>query len=220
MQTAQNPKMMGPRLSWPAGPFLTWFWLSLPGTLWVWGFFDGGGAQLAKDAINPTGALSAFLMIFALAATPWQRLLRGRWGGVWLVRNRRYLGVASFAYAALHTLFYVAAKGGLDPLLSDLPKIYIWTGWVSFLLLVPLALTSNNASVRRLRKRWKPLQRLVYAAAIIGLLHIVSLHDWENPWEPLLIASPLIALELWRLRSNRKQGKKRPAQGDTGPSAA
>ncbi len=205
MQTLQDPKTVDPVRIRSAGPYLTWCLLSLPGTLWMWGFVSGGGSELARDALNPTGAVSAFLMIFALAATPWQKLVRGRWGSTWLVRNRRYIGVASFAYAALHTLFYVAAKQGLDPVLAELPKIYIWTGWVSFLLLVPLALTSNNAAVRRLRKRWKPLQRLIYPAALIGLLHIVSLHDWENPWEPLLIASPLIVLELWRVRVRLKR---------------
>jgi sulfoxide reductase heme-binding subunit YedZ len=160
---------------------------------------SGGGAELARDALNPSGALSAFLIIFALAATPWQRLTRNRFGSVWLVRNRRYLGVAGFGYAVLHTVFYLADAATLHHALAELPRLYIWTGWVSLLLLMVLAATSNNASIRALRKNWKSVQRLAYPAAIIGLLHIVSLNDWENPWEPLAFAAPLLALEAWRI---------------------
>lgn len=185
-------------------PYATWFWLTLPSLLWLWSFLEGGRPDMAGDVVNPTGALSAFLLIFALSASPLQRLTHGRWGSIWLVRNRRYLGVASFGYGALHTFFYLASKPSLSAAIEEISKIYIWTGWASLFLMVPLALTSNNTSVKRLRKRWKPLQRLAYPAALIGLLHIVSLHDWENPWEPLLIATPLIMLQIWRAFRNLK----------------
>lgn len=77
----------------------------------------------------------------------------------WLLRNRRYLGIASFCYALLHTLFYVLDAGSLSKMVSQLTRLDIWTGWLGLLIMVPLTLTSNDAAVRKLGRRWKTLLR-------------------------------------------------------------
>jgi sulfoxide reductase heme-binding subunit YedZ len=154
---------------------------------------------MTADALNPTGALSAILFIMALLATPLRRIWPRGPVALWLVRNRRYLGVASFGYALLHTLFYLLDAGSAAKVLAQLPRLDIWSGWLSLLIMAPLALTSSDGWVRRLGPRWKSLQRWAYAAALLGLLHAVSLNDWDDPWEPLIVSAPLIALQIWRM---------------------
>jgi sulfoxide reductase heme-binding subunit YedZ len=120
-------------------------------------------------------------------------------GPVWLKKNRRYFGVAAFAYAAAHTVFYLIDKASLDRVLTELPRFYIWTGWVAFALFLPLALTSMDHFVRRMGPRWKQLQRLTYPAAALTLLHWAALHDWRHPTAALVHFAPLIGLEAYRI---------------------
>ena len=181
----------------------TWAALALPALAWTVSLFQQG-VEMAEAALNPSGALSAFLLIFALLATP----LRHVWPQAavtrWLLRNRRYLGVASFGYALFHTLFYLIDAGSIHQIVVDLPRMDIWTGWLSLLIMVPLAVTSSDAAVRRMGPRWKTLQRWVYGAALLGFLHALSLNNWEDPWEPLIFAAPLIALQCWRVFGGRR----------------
>lgn len=99
---------------------------------------------------------------------------------IWLIRNRRYLGVAGFGYALLHVWFYLVETGSTGAVLAEAPRFDMWTGWLSLLIFVPVALTSNNGAVRWLGRRWKPAQRWVYAASVIGLIHVLSLNDWAT----------------------------------------
>lgn len=154
---------------------------------------------MAADALNPTGALSAILFIFALLATPLRRIWPRAPLALWLLRNRRYLGVASFGYALLHTLLYVLDAGSSAMVIREVSRLDIWSGWAALLIMAPLALTSSDHWVRRLGPRWKSLQRLAYAAALLGFLHAVSLNNWDDPWEPLVVSAPLIALQARRV---------------------
>ena len=180
------------------GHLILWSVLSAPAAAWCVSL-AGQGATMAEEALNPTGALSAILFILALLATPLRRIWPRGSLPIWLVRNRRAFGVASFGYAVLHTLLYLLDKASPAQVISELPKLDIWSGWASLLIMLPLALTSSDGWVRRLGARWKSLQRFAYAAAIFGLLHAVSLNAWDDPWEPLIVAAPLIALQLWRV---------------------
>lgn len=177
---------------------LVWAILSAPAVAWGVSLSQHGTA-MAADALNPTGALSAILFSLALIATPLRYLWPRGSVPLWLVRNRRYLGVASFGYAVFHTLLYLLDAGSAAKVIAEFPKLDIWSGWVSLLIMVPLALTSSDSWVRRLGPRWKSLQRWAYAAAVLGLLHAISLNDWDDPWEPLIISAPLIALQIWRV---------------------
>ncbi|MDX2103302.1 MAG: ferric reductase-like transmembrane domain-containing protein, partial [Alphaproteobacteria bacterium] len=155
--------------------------------------------RIIHAMVHPSGEFAARFLILALMATPLALLLRGWRGPLWMKRNRRYLGLAAFGYAALHTVLYLIDKAGLDPVLSDLPNLAIWTGWVAFVIFVPLAVTSNDWFMRTLGARWKQLQRWTYAAAILTLAHWAALHDWGGIAPALVHFAPLIALETYRI---------------------
>ena len=148
--------------------------------------------------LHPTGETSARLLIISMMATPLMMLLKGRWGSRWLVRNRRYLGVAAFAYAALHTMFYLMSEP-LARVLAEATDLEIWTGWVAFAVFIPLASTSFDYAVRRMGTAWKSLQRWVYAAAVLTLIHWASLHGWRSPEAAIVHFAPLAALTLYRV---------------------
>jgi sulfoxide reductase heme-binding subunit YedZ len=84
-----------------------------------------------------------------------------------------------------------------ENVLAEALALGIWTGWAAFFLFLPLALTSNDASMRALKGGWKRLQRLAYPAAILTLVHWVFVHD--NVAAALLNFAPLAALEAWRI---------------------
>lgn len=182
---------------------IVWICLALPALSWGVTLAHRGPV-IAEDVLNPTGALSAILLIFALSATPLRYVWPRAGFTLWLLRNRRTLGLASFGYALLHTVFYLLDTGSLSKVFSQLPRLDIWTGWLALLIMVPLAFTSSNAAVRKLGQRWKSLQRWAYPAAILGLLHALSLNKWEDPWEPMIVSAPLIALQVLRISRKLK----------------
>lgn len=156
-----------------------WLLLAIPALLMLSQFFSGD--VLAMDMLHPTGEWSARLMIFAMILSPLVAVLGPKpWLG-WLVQRRRSLGVAAFAYAVLHLVFYVIDMGNLDDILAELWALGIWTGWAAMLLFVPLAITSNDASMRRLKAGWKRLQRLVYPTAVLVLVHWIFIHNNLGP---------------------------------------
>lgn len=150
-----------------------------------------------EEFLHPTGEWSARFLITALMLTPLSQLLPGRNWVRWLVRHRRAFGVAAFLYAALHLAFYMLDMETLANMLAELGALGIWTGWLALLLMLPLALTSNDAAMRRLKAAWKKLQRLAYPAAILTLVHWMFVHDGLVP--ALVNFAPLIVLQAWRL---------------------
>jgi sulfoxide reductase heme-binding subunit YedZ len=148
------------------------------------------------DLLHPSGEWSARLIIFALMLTPLSMIFRGRRWIQWLLRRRRAFGVAGFAYALLHLLFYLLDMESVANILAEIGAIGIWTGWVAFFLFLPLALTSNDRSMRALKAGWKRVQRLAYPAAILTLVHWMFVHD--DVLAALVNFAPLAALELWR----------------------
>lgn len=166
-----------------------WLLLAIPALFMLLRFYSGD--VLAMDMLHPTGEWSARLMIIAMMLSPLVSLLGPKpWLG-WLVQRRRALGVAAFAYAVLHLIFYVIDMGNLDDMLAEFWALGIWTGWAAMLLFVPLAMTSNDASMRRLKAGWKRLQRLVYPAAVLVLVHWIFIH---NNLGPALVHSIPLAL--------------------------
>ncbi|MFT6169246.1 MAG: sulfoxide reductase heme-binding subunit YedZ [Celeribacter sp.] len=178
---------------------------------WVWGLFTLPALMMFNDILtsdNPrifgklvhtTGEFSARFLIVAMMATPLAMLFKGWRGPIWLKKNRRHLGVAAFGYAALHAVFYFYKVGTLDRVISDLPKFYIWTGWIAFIIFIPLAITSMDYFVRKMGPNWKTLQRWTYPAAVLTLLHWAALHDWRSPAAALIHFAPLAALEAYRV---------------------
>lgn len=183
----------------PFSRLVTWLLFALPAIGFSYAALTSDNPETIRKLIHPTGEFSARFMIIAMMASPLTMLLKGWRGPQWLKRNRRYLGVAAFGYGLLHTQFYLIDKAGLDPVLSELPRLYIWTGWIAFLIFVPLAITSNDWFVRRMGKWWKWLQRWIYAAAVLTLVHWAALNDWSGTAPALVHFVPLIALEAYRI---------------------
>jgi sulfoxide reductase heme-binding subunit YedZ len=119
-----------------------------------------------------TGLAALRLLTISLAITPVRRLLP-RLG--WLIKFRRLLGLFAFFYATLHLATYVALYAGFDlnAMAADIAeRRFITIGLIAWLLLVPLAATSTSWSIRKLGgKRWNRLHRLVYLAAVCGVIH-------------------------------------------------
>lgn len=176
-----------------------WIVLAIPAIGMVSGYFYGNASS--HQLLHPTGEFSARFMIIAMLATPLLVLFRHLGWSLkvpqWLVRHRRAFGVAAFAYALLHTVFYLVDIGVWSEIISDLKSVGIWTGWLAFLIFVPLAITSNDRSQRWLKTAWKMLQRWVYPAAVLTMLHWVFVHNNIGP--ALVHFLPLAALELFRV---------------------
>ena len=150
---------------------LLWMILALPGA-WIlgqWAFTPD--AYGYGHAIGDSGDWAAWLLLVTLAVTPIRLMFRNSKWAQWLMRRRRDLGVASFAYAAGHTIIYVVNKAALAPVLEEAGNADMLTGWLAFALFVPLAITSNDVSMRALKRGWKRLHRLVYPAAILVFVH-------------------------------------------------
>lgn len=170
--------------------YFFWALLAVPAALLLQGYLSGN--VLAIDMLHPTGEWSARLMVIAMNLSPLVAILGPKpWLG-WLVKRRRAMGVASFIYAVLHLVFYLIDMGNLDDILAEFWALGIWTGWAAMLLFVPLAVTSNDASMRALKAGWKRLQRLVYPTAILVLVHWIFI---DNDLGPALVHFiPLAAL--------------------------
>ncbi|MEO1017153.1 MAG: ferric reductase-like transmembrane domain-containing protein [Pseudomonadota bacterium] len=176
-------------------PYLFWGLLALPSIGMISGFL--GGDSSAHRLLHPTGEFAARFMILAMMITPLRMLFANARWPLWLVRRRRYLGVAAFGYATLHVLFYIIDEESFSNIIAEALQLSIWTGWVAFLIFIPLFMTSNDWAVRKLKRTWKPLQRWVYAAALLTLAHWIFL---EYDFGPALVHFlPLAALETFRV---------------------
>ena len=180
--------------------YFFWALLALPATFMLVSYQRD--AISAIDLLHPTGEWSARLMIIAMVLSPLVAIVGPRPWLNWLVKRRRALGVAAFAYAVLHLIFYLIDMGNLDYILAEFWALGIWTGWAALLLFVPLAMTSNDASMRLLKAGWKRLQRLVYPTAILVLVHWIFI---DNDLAPALVHFiPLTLLVAARFFISRK----------------
>lgn len=180
---------------------LLWVILSIPGVLMMNTLLQGAGSY--EGLMHSSGEFSARLLVITLIATPLLVLFpRGR-VSKWLVRNRRYFGVAAFGYALLHTFLYLFEVGWIT-IRAEFFEFSILTGWIAFFIFLPLAITSNDYSIRLLKARWKKLQRWVYLAALCSFMHWAFVH---YNWIPALIhVVPVLLLQiarLWRVRYPR-----------------
>lgn len=157
---------------------------------------NGLGANPVEAITHTTGDWTLRFLLITLTMTPLKRLV----GRPWPIRFRRMFGLFAFFYASLHLLTYALIDREFDwsGIVEDVIKRpYITVGFTAFVLLVPLALTSTRAMVRRLGRRWQTLHRAVYAIAILGVLHYIWLVK-ADIFEPLLYAAVLGVLLLAR----------------------
>ncbi|MCA3444106.1 MAG: protein-methionine-sulfoxide reductase heme-binding subunit MsrQ [Rhodobacter sp.] len=173
----------------------------VPLAVLVWRALSGGlGIDPVKTLEHQLGLTALQLLLAGLLVTPLRR-----WTGVNLIRYRRAIGLLAFLYAALHLLVWLLLDLQLrwSEIGADLVKRpYVIAGMLGFACLVPLALTSNGWSVRRLgAAAWQRLHRLTYVAALLAALHYLLLVKvWSaEPVLYALAASGLVALRwLWR----------------------
>ena len=162
---------------------LLWLVLALPGLWMVWRWAITPDAYGYGHAIGDSGDWAAWLLLVTLAVTPIRLAFRKKKWAVWLMRRRRDVGVASFAYAAFHTAIYLDKKAALSAVIAEAGDAYLLSGWAAFALFIPLAATSNDIATRALKRSWKTLHRLVYPAAILVFLHwVLSAFDPTTAW--------------------------------------
>lgn len=153
---------------------LTWIACLWPMGILVWDALrpDGLGPDPTAHIELTTGYTTLMLLTITLGITPVRRLTARL---SWMIKFRRLLGVFAFFYATVHMLTYVALYAGFNAraMLDDIAKRrFITMGVAAYLLLLPLAATSTNWAIRKLGgKKWNRLHRLVYVAAVCGLIH-------------------------------------------------
>ena len=155
------------------------------------GLTGGLGVEPIKELEHRLGELGLQVLIAVLAVTPLRRFT-----GFSLLRFRRAIGLIAFYYIACHLLVWLVLDiQDLGRIWQDIVKRpYITIGMVAFVLLIPLAVTSNNWSVRKLgAKAWKRVHWLAYPATILGAVHFVMLvKGWQI--EPMLYLGAILAL--------------------------
>ncbi|ABF62867.1 Ferric reductase-like transmembrane component-like protein [Ruegeria sp. TM1040] len=166
----------------------------------VWLFWQGLTGALGVEPIKALehryGELALQFLIASLAVTPLRRIV-----GLNLMSHRRALGLLSFVYVVCHLLVWLLLDVQIpSQILADIAKRpYITVGMLAFVLLVPLALTSNVVSIRKLGTRWRKLHKLSYPAAILAAVHFVLLAKGFQI-EPLLYLGGIGVLLVLRLR--------------------
>lgn len=172
-------------------------WLMVRATL-----ADALGADPVAELTHRTGDWALRFLLLSLAMTPLRRVL----DQAWPIRFRRLLGLYAFFYACLHLTIYVVLdlNGYWAQILEDIVKRpFITVGFLAWLLLTPLAITSTRGWIKRLGRRWGQLHRAVYAVGILAVLHFFWLvkADLREPLIYAAILALLLGLRLyWRWR--------------------
>ena len=166
----------------------------LPLARLVWlGVNDGLGANPIEFITHSTGTWTLVGLLTTLSITPLRKIS----GWSWLIRLRRMLGLFTFFYACLHFTTYIWLDQFFDmqTVVKDVIKRpFITVGFLAFVLLIPLAVTSTNAMMKRLGgKKWQTLHRLIYAIAVLGVAHYWWLVK-KDITQPLIYALVLAAL--------------------------
>jgi sulfoxide reductase heme-binding subunit YedZ len=173
----------------------------VPAATLVYGFFTNNlTANPGEYITRETGTWTLAFLALTLSITPIRRMTH--WNDV--IRLRRMLGLFAFFYATLHVLTWVVFIHFFDLafMIEDvLTRPFITVGMLGFVILFALALTSNRAAIRRLGRRWQQLHRLVYVAAVAGVVHFWWLvkADITNPRRWAVVLGVLLAFRVWWL---------------------
>ena len=166
----------------------------------AWFLFEGitgaTGPEPIKVLEHELGEFALQLLIAGLCVTPLRRHL-----GVNLIKFRRAIGVMTFVYVALHLLVWLVLDVQIISQIWDdiIKRPYITVGMAGFALMIPLAVTSNTYSVRKLGVRWRKLHKLTYGIAILGALHFLMLSKGLQ-LEPLFYMALVLGLLALRIR--------------------
>lgn len=158
---------------------------------------DNLGANPIEALTRRSGEWALRFLLITLSMTPVQKLLKQSWP----IKFRRMLGLYTFFYASLHMLTYVWLDQffAWDDILVDIIKRpFILVGTLAFILLIPLAITSTKAMMRKLGRNWKRLHQLVYPIACFAILHFYWLVK-KDTFTPSIYLSILVVLLAYRL---------------------
>ena len=184
----------------------------------VWLAFQGNlSANPIEFITRSLGTWTLVFLLITLSVTPLRKLLNQPW----LIKLRRMLGLFAFFYASLHFVTYIWLDQFFDlqAIYKDVIKRpFITVGFASFLLLIPLAVTSTNNMVRRLGgKRWQKLHRLVYLIAIGGVVHYWWLVK-KDITQPVIYAAVLAILLSYRIFVYSRKDKTLKLNPSSSPS--
>ena len=186
--------------------------LGLTPAVWLFwrGFTDRLGANAIEEVLHRLGDTSLIILLVALSITPIRRLTG--WNS--LAPLRRPIGLFAFFYLTMHFLWYAVIDEGLafEYIIEDvMERRYIVAGFAGWLLLIPLALTSTKGWIRRLKKNWQRLHRLVYVSTGLGVLHFFWQVKADTYW-PIVATTVLVVLMLLRIRRRepRREARREP----------
>jgi len=186
----------------PGPTYLFWIVLAAP---FAWLAANAlKGNMVYGELLHLGGRWSVWLTMFAMSVTPFRRMFpTAHWPG-WLMRHRRHIGVAAFAYACIHTFVYLQRKQSLAVILDEGSEPAMLAGWLAFLVFAVLAMTSNDRAVAWLRGSWKRLHRWIYPAAVLMFAHwVFTAFDFIPGLAHFAI---LCGLEAHRFATERKAG--------------
>lgn len=179
--------------------------LLLPLLMLIYGAFTATlGADPQKEIVHETGTWTLYLLMLTLTMTPLRR-----WTGMPIfIQVRRMIGLFSFFYLAMHMLSFIALYMGFEWLRIGeeiMERPYITLGMLAFILMLPLAITSNRYSMKRLGSRWHKLHRLVYIIAVLGVWHFYwqVKSDINKPIFFIFLLSLLLGLRIYWANSTR-----------------
>jgi sulfoxide reductase heme-binding subunit YedZ len=183
----------------------------VPAARLFWLTYTGAFVEPLEAITRGTGDWVLYFLCITLAVTPLRRLS----GWNWVLKLRRMLGLFAFFYAFLHFLAFLWFDHFFDvaAMLRDVVKRpFITVGFIAFVLLIPLAVTSTNGMIRRLGgKRWQWLHRLIYVIAPLGILHFWWMKAGKNNFtEPIifgLIVAVLLGLRVMWARSKAQAAR-------------
>jgi sulfoxide reductase heme-binding subunit YedZ len=170
--------------------------LPFTGLLWA-AFNDGLGANPVEKLTFETGEWTLRFLLITLSMSP----LRQWTGQASFIRFRRLFGLYTFFYVSCHFSIWFVADHSLDvvAMIEDiLERPYITLGFSALILMLPLAITSNQAMIKRLGKKWKSLHQLVYLILAFGVLHFIWLVKADY-LEPIIYAIIAVVLLLHRV---------------------
>jgi len=177
-------------------PFGRLLWAADPGNF---------GPEPVEFVQRWTGTWTFNLLLITLSVTP----LRSIAGLPWLLRLRRMLGLFCFFYAALHLLSFIGFDHAfdIDEIAKDVVKRpFVIVGFAAFLLLIPLAATSSNRSIRKLGgRRWQELHRNIYLISILACVHYFWLAKASALLWPLAYSAGVALLLGWRIRERKRK---------------
>jgi len=162
-----------------------------------------------------TGTWTLNLLLLTLCISPLRAITQWHW----ILRLRRMLGLFTFSYALLHFLSFIGLDHNFDmtEIARDIFKRpYVTVGFAAFLVMIPLAATSNQYAIRQLGgKRWQEVHRGIYLIAILGCLHYFWLSKPENLMWPVAYAVMVGLLLRWRIRERKRKAIPVPKVPDT-----